>query len=48
MIQKMGAKKKKAHEEGTPCRLSHSLQQNCSLEKLLRITIMKLRMYKLN
>ena len=48
MIQQMGAKKKKAHKEGTPRRLSHSLQQNCSLEKLLRSTIMELRMYKLN
>ena len=44
MIQQMGAKKKKAHEEGTPCRLSHSLQQNCSLEKLMRSTM---RMYNL-
>ena len=40
-----GNKKEKAHEEGRPCRLSHSLQQNCSLEKLMRSTM---RMYKLN
>ena len=39
-----GDKKEKAHEEGTPCRLSHSLQQNCSLEKLMRSTM---RMYNL-
>ena len=39
-----GNKKEKAHEEGRPCRLSHSLQQNCSLEKLMRSTM---RMYNL-
>ena len=32
-------REKKAHEGGTPHRLSHSLQQSCSLEKLLRSTI---------
>ena len=43
-----GDKKEKAHEGGRPCRLSHSLQKNCSLEKLLRSAIMELRIYKLN
>ena len=32
-------REKKAHEGGTPHRLSHSLQRSCSLEKLLRSTI---------
>ena len=32
-------REKKAHEGGTPHRLSYSLQRSCSVEKLLRSTI---------